>query len=141
MILESEGVRDASINRAEGEKQKVIKESEATRQQQMNEAEGEAAAIEAVASATAQGLREVGGAVASPGGQEAMQLRIAEQYVTQFGQLAKEANTLVIPANLSDIASMLSLATNIVKRNGDGSESNSNGRAPIPRRDDPSSLV
>ncbi len=133
VILESEGVRDANINRAEGEKQKVIKESEATRQQQMNEAEGEAAAIEAVAAATAQGLRQVAAAVSSPGGQEAMQLRIAEQYVTQFGQLAKEANTLVVPANLSDIASMLALATNIVKGDGGGSDSSSSGRAAIPR--------
>jgi len=133
VILESEGVRDANINRAEGEKQKVIKESEATRQQQMNEAEGEAAAIEAVAAATAQGLRQVAAAVSSPGGQQAMQLRIAEQYVTQFGQLAKEANTLVVPANLSDVASMLALATNIVKGDGGGSESSSSGRAPIPR--------
>jgi regulator of protease activity HflC (stomatin/prohibitin superfamily) len=133
VILESEGVRDASINRAEGQKQKVIKESEAARQQQMNEAEGEAAAIEAVATATAQGLRQVAAAVSSPGGQNAMQLRIAEQYVTQFGQLAKEANTLVIPANLSDVASMLALATNIVKGDAGGSESDSNGSAPIPR--------
>jgi len=133
VILESEGVRDANINRAEGEKQKVIKESEATRQQQMNEAEGEAAAIEAVAAATAQGLRQVAAAVSSPGGQQAMQLRIAEQYVTQFGQLAKEANTLVVPANLSDVASMLALATNIVKGDGGGSDSSSSGRAPIPR--------
>ena len=62
-----------------------------------------------------------------------MQLRIAEQYVTQFGQLAKEANTLVVPANLSDIASMLALATNIVKGDGGGSDSSSSGRAAIPR--------
>ena len=115
VILESEGVRDANINRAEGEKQKVIKESEAKRQSQINEAEGEANAIEAVATATAEGLRQVAAAVAAPGGREAMQLRVAEQYVAQFGQLAKEANTLVVPANLSDVSSMLALATNIVK--------------------------
>lgn len=115
VILESEGVRDANINRAEGEKQKVIKESEAKRQQQINEAEGEAAAIEAVAMATAQGLRQVALAVASAGGQEAMQLRIAEQYVAQFGQLAKQANTLVVPANLSDLASMIAMATRIAQ--------------------------
>jgi regulator of protease activity HflC (stomatin/prohibitin superfamily) len=121
VILESEGVRDAEINRAEGQKQKIIKESEATRQQQINEAEGEAAAIEAVAVATAEGLRKVAEALSVQGGLDAMQLRIAEQYVTQFGAIAKEGNTLVIPANLSDIASMLALATNIVKDTDDGS--------------------
>jgi len=118
VILESEGVRDAQINRAEGDKQKVIKESEAKRQQQINEAEGEAEAILAVADATAQGLARVASAVTAPGGHEAMQLRIAEQYVEQFGNLAREANTLVIPANLSDVASMLALATRVLR--GDG---------------------
>jgi len=115
VILESEGVRDAEINRAEGQKQKVIKESEAKREQQINEAQGEAAAIEAVATATAAGLREVASAVGAPGGLEAMQLRVAEQYVSQFGELAKEGNSLVIPADLSDVASMLAMATRIVK--------------------------
>jgi regulator of protease activity HflC (stomatin/prohibitin superfamily) len=115
VILESEGVRDAQINRAEGEKQRVIKESEATRQQQINEAEGQAEAILAVARATAEGLQRVAQAVSAQGGRDAMQLRIAEQYVEQFGQLAKAANTLVVPANLSDIASMLALATRMLK--------------------------
>ena len=124
VVLESEGIRDAQINRAEGEKQKVIKESEATRQQQMNEAEGEAAAIEAVATATAEGLRQVATAVASEGGSEAMQLRVAEQYVAQFGQLAKAANTLVVPANLSDLASMMTLATRIAKDDPPGTAPN-----------------
>jgi regulator of protease activity HflC (stomatin/prohibitin superfamily) len=118
VILESEGVRDAQINRAEGDKQKVIKESEAKRQQQINEAEGEAQAILAVAQATAEGLTRVASAVDAPGGHEAMQLRIAEQYVEQFGRLAKEANTLVVPANLSDVASMLALATRVLGADG-----------------------
>jgi regulator of protease activity HflC (stomatin/prohibitin superfamily) len=118
VVLESEGVRDAQVNRAEGEKQRVIKESEAKRQQQINEAEGEAEAILAVAAATAEGLRRVAAALTEQGGHEAMQLRVAEQYVAQFGQLAKTANSLVIPSNLSDIASMLALATRVVK--GDG---------------------
>jgi regulator of protease activity HflC (stomatin/prohibitin superfamily) len=120
VILESEGVRDAEINRAEGEKQKIIKQSEASRQQQINEAEGEAAAIEAVASATAEGLRTVATALNSPGGIDAMQLRVAEQYIDQFGSIAKAGNTLVIPANLSDIASMIALAKNIVKDGDSG---------------------
>ena len=116
IILTSEGERDAQINRAEGEKQRVIKESEAKRQQQINEAEGEAEAILAVATATAEGLRQVAESINSPGGNEAMQLRVAEQYVAEFGKLAKAGNTLVLPANLSDIGSMIALATSVIKR-------------------------
>jgi regulator of protease activity HflC (stomatin/prohibitin superfamily) len=115
VVLTSEGERDAQINQAEGEKQRVIKESEAKKQQQINEAQGEAEAILAVATATAEGLRKVGVAVSSEGGGEAMQLRIAEQYVAEFGNLAKTANTLVVPANLTDLSSMMALATNIAK--------------------------
>ncbi len=116
VVLTSEGERDAKINQAEGEKQRVIKESEANQQQQINEAAGEAAAILAVAKATAEGLKQVGEALAGRGGAEAMQLRIAEEYVKQFGTLANEASsTLVVPANLSDVASMIALATNVVK--------------------------
>jgi regulator of protease activity HflC (stomatin/prohibitin superfamily) len=124
VILESEGVRDAKINHADGEKQRVIKESEAARQQQINEAEGEAQAILAVAAATAEGLRQVAAALSTQGGNEAMQLRVAEQYVAQFGQLAKEANTLVVPANLSEISSMLALATKVI---GDRAPANGAG--------------
>jgi len=119
VVLTSEGERDAKINQAEGEKQRVIKESEANKQQQINEAQGEAAAILAVATATAEGLRQVGEALAGRGGIEAMQLRVAEEYVKQFGQLANEAaSTLVVPANLTDIASMIALATSVVKTQG-----------------------
>ena len=116
VVLTSEGERDAKINQAEGDKQRVIKESEGNKQQQINEAQGEAAAILAVATATAEGLRQVGEALAGRGGIEAMQLRVAEEYVKQFGHLADEASsTLVVPANLSDIASMIALATSVVK--------------------------
>jgi|SRR5882757_1332079 len=116
VVLTSEGERDAKINQAEGEKQRVIKESEANRQLQMNQAEGQSAAILAVATATAEGLRRVGEALSGRGGMEAMQLRVAEEYVKQFGTLASEANsTLVIPANLSDIAGMIAMATSVVK--------------------------
>jgi regulator of protease activity HflC (stomatin/prohibitin superfamily) len=115
VILTSEGERDAKINQAEGEKQRVIKESEAAKQQQINEAEGEASAILAVASATAEGLRQVGAALVSEGGHEAMQLRVAEQYIDEFGKLAKVGNTLVVPASLTDLASMIALATNVAK--------------------------
>src|SRR5689334_22690329 len=113
VILTSEGDRDAKINQAEGDKQRVIKQSEANRQQQINEAAGEAEAILAVATATAEGLRRVAEAVASPGGREAMQLRVAESYVAQFGNLARTSNTLVIPANVSDIAGMIAMATKV----------------------------
>ena len=118
VVLTSEGERDAKINEAEGEKQRVIKESEAAKTQQINEAQGEAEAIRAVANATAEGLRMVADAVTSQGGPEAMQLRIAEQYVTEFGSLAKTGNTFVVPANLADLTSMMALATDIAKRKG-----------------------
>jgi regulator of protease activity HflC (stomatin/prohibitin superfamily) len=117
VVLTSEGERDAKINQAEGEKQRVIKESEANQQQQINEAQGEAQAILAVATTTAEGLRRVGEALSGRGGIEAMQLRVAEEYVKQFGHLADEASsTLIVPANLSDIASMIALATGVVKQ-------------------------
>ena len=116
VILTSEGERDAKINQAEGEKQRVIKESEAKKQQQINEAEGEAQAILAVATATASGLRQVAAALVDKGGAEAMQLRVAEQYIDEFGKLARTGNTLVVPANLADLASMIALATNVAKK-------------------------
>lgn len=115
-ILNSEGVREAAINTAEGEKQQVIKASEANKQQQINEAEGQAAAILVVATATAAGIRQVAAAIREPGGYEAVQLRVAEQYVEKFGNIAKEGNTLVVPANLTDVASMLALAMNTIKQ-------------------------
>ena len=115
VILQSEGQRDSEINRAEGDKQKVTKESEANRQSQIIEAEAQAQAILAVASATAAGLREIAAAVSVEGGRDALELRVAEQYVAQFGELARKGNTLVVPANLSDVSSMLALATNILK--------------------------
>jgi regulator of protease activity HflC (stomatin/prohibitin superfamily) len=116
VILTSEGERDARINEAEGGKQQVIKESEASKQQKINEAEGEAEAILTVATATAEGLRRVADALQATGGDKAMQLRIAEQYIEEFGRLAKTGNTFVVPANLSDIASMIALATGIAKK-------------------------
>ena len=116
VILTSEGERDAKINEAEGGKQQVIKESEASKQQKINEAEGEAEAILTVATATAEGLRRVADALQTTGGDRAMQLRIAEQYIEEFGRLAKTGNTFVVPANLSDIASMIALATGIAKK-------------------------
>jgi len=129
VVLTSEGERDAKINQAEGEKQRVIKQSEASRQQQINVAEGQAEAILAVAKATAEGLRRVAEAVSTTGGREAMQLRVAEDYIEQFGNLARTGNTLVVPANLSDIAGMIALATKVFgQTHGDGGP----GQAPPP---------
>ena len=116
VILTSEGERDAKINEAEGGKQQVIKESEAAKQQKINESEGEAEAILSVSTATAEGIRKVAIALETAGGDKAMQLRIAEQYIEEFGRLAKAGNTFVVPANLSDIASMIALATGIAKK-------------------------
>jgi regulator of protease activity HflC (stomatin/prohibitin superfamily) len=121
VVLTSEGERDAKINAAEGDKQRVIKASEASKQQQINEADGQASAILAVATATAEGLRRVGGALSEAGGIEAMQLRIGEEYVRQFGKMAKESTTLVVPAGLSDLAGVVAMATGIVRRPPPGS--------------------
>ncbi len=121
VILTSEGQRDAAINSAEGDKQQVIKASEANKQQQINEAEGEASAILAIAEATAAGIRKVAEAIEQPGGFEAVQLRVAENYLTQFGKLAQEGNTLILPATLSDVGSMISLAMNVIKQQGNAS--------------------
>ena len=115
VILTSEGTRDAAINTAEGMKQEVIKQSEARKQQQINEAEGEAAAITSVATATAAGIRSVAEAIKLPGGQEAVQLRVAEQYIGQFGELAKKSNTIVLPANVADVGSMIALAMKLIQ--------------------------
>lgn len=114
VILTSEGERDAVINQAEGDKQQVIKASEAKKQQQINEAEGAASAILAIATATAEGLRKVAETIRVPGGSEAVQLRVAEQYITKFGELAKTSNTVVLPANVADIGSMITLAMSMM---------------------------
>jgi regulator of protease activity HflC (stomatin/prohibitin superfamily) len=118
VILTSEGTRDAAINTAEGEKQQVIKKSEANRQQQINEAEGQASAILAVATATAEGIRQVAETIRQPGGVEATQLRVAEQYVKQFGEIAQKGNMIVLPANVADVASMVTLAMKVFKQSG-----------------------
>jgi regulator of protease activity HflC (stomatin/prohibitin superfamily) len=118
VILTSEGSRDAAINTAEGDKQQVIKASEARKQQQINEAEGQAAAILSVATATAEGIRRVAESIKLPGGYEAVQLRVAEQYVAQFGHLAKETNTLILPANTSDVGAMIALAMKSIQAAG-----------------------
>ena len=118
VILTSEGERDAAINSAEGQKQQVIKASEASRQRQINEAEGNAQAIQAIATATADGIRKVAASIQAPGGYEAVQLRVAEQYVQAFGRLAKESNTMILPANAADVAGMITTAMAAIKQKG-----------------------
>lgn len=119
VILTSEGEKQSAINQAEGQKQKVVLESEAMRQQQINEAEGQAAAIKAVASATADGIREVAAALQEKGGFEAVQLRVAENLVEQYGKLAKSTNTMILPANFADMGSMISAAMGVIKQQSD----------------------
>jgi regulator of protease activity HflC (stomatin/prohibitin superfamily) len=120
VILASEGERDAAINNAEGQKQQVIKASEAKRQQQINEAQGQAEAILAIASATSEGIRLVSAAISTPGGVEAVQLRVAEQYVKEFGALAKATNTVIVPATVSDVGSMIATAMSVFRGAGQG---------------------
>lgn len=104
VILQSDGEKQAAINVAEGQKQKAVLESEGLRLRQINEAEGEAAALRSVAEATADSIRLVAQAIQTEGGSEAVQLKVAENYVEQFGKLAKTGNTLILPANLADMA-------------------------------------
>ncbi len=117
-IAESEGQRQAKINVAEGEKQQAIELSEGEKQKRINEAEGRAKEIELVAIATAEGIRKISEAINAPGGKEAVNLRVAEQYIKEFGNLAKTNNTLIIPSNLSDLAGMVGSVTNLVKVTG-----------------------
>jgi regulator of protease activity HflC (stomatin/prohibitin superfamily) len=115
LIAESEGDRQAKINRAEGEKASMIAQSEGEKQKRINEAEGRAAEIEKVAMATANGIRNIAKAIKEPGGEYAMNLRIAEQYLLEFGKLAQTSNSLIIPTNLSDIASVIKSASTVIK--------------------------
>jgi regulator of protease activity HflC (stomatin/prohibitin superfamily) len=114
VILTSEGQRDAAINSAEGAKQETIKASEARKLQQINEAEGQAEAILAVATATAEGIRRVAEASRVAGGTEAIQLRVAEQYIAEFGKVINNADTIILPANVADVASMITTAMQVI---------------------------
>lgn len=116
VILQSEGEKQSAINAAEGQKQKMVLESEAIRQKQINEAAGQAEAIKTVALATAYGLKVVGNTIKDSGGIEAVQLRVAEKFVEQFGNLAKQNNTLIIPANFGDLSSLIASSLTVVKQ-------------------------
>jgi regulator of protease activity HflC (stomatin/prohibitin superfamily) len=114
-IAESEGEKQAKINVAEGGKQEMIKTSEGEKLKRINEAEGKAAEIESVANATAKGIREIASAINEEGGLNAVNLRIAEQYLSEFGKLASTNNSLIIPSDLADISGMIASATSVFK--------------------------
>lgn len=116
LIAESEGDKQAKINRAEGEKQQTIALSEGEKQRRINEASGKSAEIEMVAVATAKGIREIAQSINEEGGMSAVNLRIAEQYLTEFGKLAKTNNTMIVPADLSDIAGVISSVTSVINK-------------------------
>lgn len=119
-IAESEGARQAQINIADGQKQQAIKASEGEKLKRVNEAEGLAREIELVANATAAGIRAIASAINEPGGYDAVNLRVAEQYIGQFGKLAKEGNTLIVPTNLADIGGMVAAATSVINQTRGG---------------------
>ena len=108
VVASSEGERQARINVSEGERQEAINLSEAEKLRQINEAEGRAEEIRLIAEATAAGVRAVGAAVSEPGGKDAINLRVAEQWVTEFGKLAKANNTMIVPAQLGDVSTLVS---------------------------------
>ena len=113
LIAESEGDRQARVNRAEGEKQEAIERSEGEKMKRINEAEGRAQEIERVALATGKGIREIANAINDKGGIEAVNLRIAELYLNEFGKLAQKNNTMIIPGNLSDVTGMVATISKV----------------------------
>lgn len=116
MIAESEGHKQAKINVAEGDKQELIARSEGEKQRRINEAEGHAAEIERVAFATAKGIREIAMAIGDKNGIDAVNLRVAEQYIGEFGKLAKVNNTMIIPSNMSDISGLIATAMSVMEQ-------------------------
>ena len=111
VVAESEGHRTATINVSEGQRQEMINLSEAEKLKQVNEAEGKATEIELLAKATAAGIRTIAEAINAPGGSDAVNLRVAEQYIDQFGHLAKATNTLILPSDVGNIASFVGTVT------------------------------
>lgn len=122
VVAQSEGERQAKINVSEGEQQEIVNLSEAQKQKQINEAEGKAQEITLIAQATADGLKKIAEAISQPGGADAVNLRVAEQYVKEFGELARTNNTLILPSNLGDIGAMVAtvMKTLDTVKGGDG---------------------
>ncbi len=116
LIAESEGERQAKINRAEGDKQEAIAVSEGEKARRINEAEGKAKEIQLVAEATAAGIRTIAESLQQPGGTDAVNLRIAESYIGEFGKLAKTGNTMIIPADLANVAGFVKAASSVISQ-------------------------
>ena len=116
LIAASEGRKQEQINIANGEREAAIARSEGEKQAEINRAQGEAAAILSIAEATAEAIRKTAAAIREPGGESAVNLKVAEQYVDAFGNLAKTGNTLVIPANLADMSGMIATALQVVRQ-------------------------
>ena len=116
MIAESEGERQSKINRAEGERQQAIALSEGERARKINEAEGRAKEILLVADAQAEGIRKVAQALNEKGGVESVNMQLAQQYLAQFGNLAKTNNTMIIPSDLANVAGVIKACASIVKK-------------------------
>jgi regulator of protease activity HflC (stomatin/prohibitin superfamily) len=115
LIAASEGRRQEQINIASGEREASIARSEGEKQSSINRAEGQAKAILALAEANAEALRQIGAAIREPGGADAVSLKVAEQYVEAFGDLAKTNNSIIVPANLGDMSGLIASAMQIVK--------------------------
>jgi regulator of protease activity HflC (stomatin/prohibitin superfamily) len=115
LIAASEGRKQEQINIATGEREAFIQRSEGEKQAAINTAEGQAEAIKAVAAATAQAIQQVALAIQSPGGMDAVNLKVAEKYVEAFGNVAKQGNTLILPGNMADMGTMVAAAMSIVK--------------------------
>lgn len=115
VVAASEGRKQEQINLATGAREAAIAESEGEKQAAINKAEGEAAATLAIAKATAEALRQIAEATRAPGGMDAVNLKVAEQYVQAFAQLAKEGNTILLPSNMNDMGSMIASAMSIMR--------------------------
>ena len=115
LVAESLGKKEAKINAAQAEREQLIQSSEGEKQRRINEADGKAYEIRAMAEATALGLKIVAEAINAPGGKDAVSLKIAEQYVQEFGKLAKENNTMIVPSNLADVSSFIAAATSAIE--------------------------
>jgi len=140
-VLQSEGQRASAINVSEGQRESQINRAEGEKQQLIKEAEGRGAAIRTVAEATAAGIRAIAESIQAPGGLEAVQYRVASDYIGQFGNLAREANTLILPSNLSDIGGLIAAAMTVIKHGNGGPSSGVAGGNPRPAAPAPSATT
>jgi regulator of protease activity HflC (stomatin/prohibitin superfamily) len=115
VIATSEGKRQEQINIAQGAREAAIAKSEGEKQAEINQAQGEATATLVKAEATAKAIRQIAESIGTPGGMQAVNLRVAEEYIAQFGNLAKTTNTLILPANVADVAGLIATAMSVVK--------------------------